>query len=141
MGREEPFQLTTELATKDEPFTVRVNAAPPAAAEVGEMVVRAGTGFCMTDLLLSHPVRNGANTRSRKASRRFDLRKTEFIDVSPLLEPDRASRHVDRGGHSRPLRLKWFQLPSLVKADLASEKVQTQRRKTAWGAKRCISMA
>src|SRR5512134_2654879 len=40
-----PFHRTTEPATKFVPFTVNVNAAPPAVAEVGERVVNVGTGL------------------------------------------------------------------------------------------------
>jgi hypothetical protein len=38
-------KFTTELATKFVPFTVRVTAAPPAAALVGEIVVIVGVGL------------------------------------------------------------------------------------------------
>jgi hypothetical protein len=41
--RFDPFQRTTELDTKLVPFTVNVNALPPAAAEVGLMLVVVGT--------------------------------------------------------------------------------------------------
>jgi hypothetical protein len=40
-----PFQRTTEPATKFEPFTVSVNAAPPAVVVDGERDVTAGTGL------------------------------------------------------------------------------------------------
>src|SRR2546425_1184541 len=53
--RELPFQRTTELATKLEPVTVSVNAAPPTAALVGESERRAGTG--LVTLKLSAPER------------------------------------------------------------------------------------
>jgi hypothetical protein len=43
--RLEPFQRTTELEIKLEPSTVRVKAAPPAVALMGEMEVSVGTGF------------------------------------------------------------------------------------------------
>jgi hypothetical protein len=39
-----PFQSTAELLTKLEPFTVIVNAAPPAVAEDGERLEIVGTG-------------------------------------------------------------------------------------------------
>jgi hypothetical protein len=42
--RLEPFQRTTDVDTKPVPFTVKVKAALPAAAEVGEMLVVVGTG-------------------------------------------------------------------------------------------------
>lgn len=41
-----PFQRTVEPLMKFDPLTVNVKAAPPAVAEVGLMVVIAGTGFC-----------------------------------------------------------------------------------------------
>ena len=41
----EPFQFTTEPLTKPVPFTVRVNAVPPAVAEVGFRPVIAGAGL------------------------------------------------------------------------------------------------
>lgn len=40
-----PFQLTTELAMKLVPFTVSVNAVPPAVALVGDVDVIVGTGL------------------------------------------------------------------------------------------------
>jgi hypothetical protein len=43
--RSTPFHRTLELETKLPPFTVRVKADPPAAAEEGEMVERVGTGL------------------------------------------------------------------------------------------------
>jgi hypothetical protein len=46
VGRALPFQLTTESNTKPEPLTVSVKAAPPAAAEVGDMDCKTGRGFC-----------------------------------------------------------------------------------------------
>jgi hypothetical protein len=42
----EPFQRTLELEMKPDPFTVKVNAGPPAPALVGVMEVRTGVGFC-----------------------------------------------------------------------------------------------
>src|SRR5206468_2222014 len=45
VGRSAPFQRTTDVEMKLLPFTVSVKAAPPAVAEVGLMVVIAGTGF------------------------------------------------------------------------------------------------
>jgi hypothetical protein len=38
-----PFQFTVEPFTKLAPFTVNVNAAPPAVAEFGDSEVAAGT--------------------------------------------------------------------------------------------------
>ena len=43
--RAAPFQRTWEVPTKLLPFTVSVNAAPPAAVLVGASEVSAGTGF------------------------------------------------------------------------------------------------
>lgn len=43
--RPAPFQRTCELEIKLDPVTVSVKAAPPAVALVGEIEVRAGTGF------------------------------------------------------------------------------------------------
>src|SRR5437867_1384444 len=45
VGRSAPFQRTTDVEMKLLPFTVSVKAAPPAVAEVGLMLVIAGTGF------------------------------------------------------------------------------------------------
>ena len=47
--RADPFQFTTELVTKPEPLTVRVKAAPPAVALLGEIEPIAGTGFLMVN--------------------------------------------------------------------------------------------
>lgn len=41
-----PFHRTTDELMKFDPFTVSVNAAPPAVALVGEMELTVGTGFC-----------------------------------------------------------------------------------------------
>jgi hypothetical protein len=43
--RSAPFHLTTDPLTKLVPFTVKVNALPPAAAEVGLMLAATGTGL------------------------------------------------------------------------------------------------
>ena len=43
--RAAPFQRTSEVATKLLPFTVSVNAAPPAAVLVGASEVSVGTGL------------------------------------------------------------------------------------------------
>ena len=43
--RAEPLKSTVDDALKFVPFTVRVNCAPPAVVEVGEMLVVVGTGF------------------------------------------------------------------------------------------------
>ena len=43
--RSAPFQRTTEPETKFVPFTVRVNADPPAIAEEGLRLVVVGTGL------------------------------------------------------------------------------------------------
>ena len=45
VGRATPFHLTSEPLMKPVPFTVSVNAAAPARAVVGAMVVTAGAGF------------------------------------------------------------------------------------------------
>jgi len=42
-----PLNFTTDVATKPVPFTVRVKAAPPAAALVGEREVSVGAGLLM----------------------------------------------------------------------------------------------
>ena len=41
----EPFHLTLEVGTKPLPLTVKVNAVPPALAEVGLMVPMEGSGL------------------------------------------------------------------------------------------------
>jgi hypothetical protein len=43
--RADPFQFTVEPETKPVPFTVSVNAAPPAVAEAGLRPVVVGTGL------------------------------------------------------------------------------------------------
>jgi hypothetical protein len=43
--RLEPFHCTVEVLTKLVPFTVRVNAAPPAVADAGLRLVIVGIGF------------------------------------------------------------------------------------------------
>ena len=43
--RSTPFQRTTEPETKFVPFTVSVNAGPPAVAELGLRLVVVGTKF------------------------------------------------------------------------------------------------
>src|ERR1700719_994032 len=53
VGRSLPFHRTTEPVTKFEPFTVRVKAAPPAAALVGEIVVIAGMGLFTAVMMLT----------------------------------------------------------------------------------------
>jgi hypothetical protein len=45
VGRLTPFHRTTDVEMKLLPFTVRVNAAPPAPAKFGESEVTDGTGF------------------------------------------------------------------------------------------------
>ncbi len=47
--RADPFQFTTEVVTKPEPFTVSVKAKPPAVALLGEIELIAGTGFLMVN--------------------------------------------------------------------------------------------
>jgi len=42
-----PLNFTTEVETKPAPFTVRLNAAPPAEALVGEREVAVGAGLLM----------------------------------------------------------------------------------------------
>ena len=43
VARFDPFHCTSDPATKFDPFTVKVNAAPPAVALFGEMDVIEGT--------------------------------------------------------------------------------------------------
>src|SRR5437667_10955620 len=45
VGRVVPFQRTREPGTKESPFTVSVNAGPPAAVLSGETEVTTGTGL------------------------------------------------------------------------------------------------
>src|SRR5262245_51031316 len=45
VGRFEPCHVTTELAVKFEPVTVRVKLTPPAVTESGLIPVRTGTGL------------------------------------------------------------------------------------------------
>lgn len=54
------MKLTTELAAKLVPFTVSVNAAPPAVALVGERVVTVGTGLLMVKVALAEVPPPGA---------------------------------------------------------------------------------
>ena len=58
VARGAPFQFTTEVVMKPEPFTVSVKAAPPAVALAGEMEVTVGTAtnaFRTDSLKLSEP--------------------------------------------------------------------------------------
>lgn len=50
VGREVPFQFTTEVVVKPDPFTVSVKAAPPAVALTGEMEVTVGCGFLIVNV-------------------------------------------------------------------------------------------
>jgi len=43
--RGDPLRLTTEVATKFVPLTVRLKAALPTDLDVGEILVVVGTGF------------------------------------------------------------------------------------------------
>jgi hypothetical protein len=43
--RATPFQRTTEFETKFVPFTIRVKAGPPTAADGGARLLMLGTGF------------------------------------------------------------------------------------------------
>jgi hypothetical protein len=49
--RPDPFQSTTELETKFEPFTVSVKLGPPAVALLGEIERIAGTGLLMVNVI------------------------------------------------------------------------------------------
>jgi hypothetical protein len=51
-----PFQFTVEPETKLVPFTVNVNCAPPAVAEVGLIEVIVGTGLLMVMTSVAVPV-------------------------------------------------------------------------------------
>src|SRR5438477_23090 len=51
-----PFQFTVEPETKLVPFTVSVNCAPPAVAEVGLIEVIVGTGLLMVMTSVAVPV-------------------------------------------------------------------------------------
>lgn len=44
MGKKEPFQSTLAPETNPDPFTVSVNAGPPAVAELGLKLERDGDG-------------------------------------------------------------------------------------------------
>jgi hypothetical protein len=48
--RSAPFQRTTEFVTKPLPFTVNVNAAPPAVRDVGLRLVVVGTGLLIVNV-------------------------------------------------------------------------------------------
>ena len=59
VARGAPFQFTTEVVMKPEPFTVSVKAAPPAVALAGEMEVTVGTAtnaFRTDSVVLSEPL-------------------------------------------------------------------------------------
>lgn len=64
VGRSEPFHLTTQPLTKLVPFTVRVKAAEPAVAEVGDRLDTAGAGLLTVKLRvkLLPPPGDGVNT-------------------------------------------------------------------------------
>ena len=47
--RFDPFHWTVEVLTKLVPYTVSVNAAPPAFAELGLRLVVAGTGLLIVN--------------------------------------------------------------------------------------------
>lgn len=53
------FHFTTEVLTKLVPLTVKVNAAPPVIAEVGEIVATVGTGW--STVSVTDDVDDGAN--------------------------------------------------------------------------------
>ncbi len=50
VARAAPLKFTTEPETKFDPFTVSVNAAPPASVLAGESVVIAGTGLLIVNV-------------------------------------------------------------------------------------------
>ena len=50
-----PFHRTFDVAMKLLPVTVRVKADPPAVAELGERVVRAGTGLFAAVMVKVNP--------------------------------------------------------------------------------------
>ena len=52
VARFDPFHLTTELATKLVPYTIKVKSAPPALFEVGLRLVVVGTGLLTIKALL-----------------------------------------------------------------------------------------
>jgi hypothetical protein len=49
--RGDPFQSTTEPMTRFEPFTVSVNAGPPAVALMGEIELIVGTGLLTVNVI------------------------------------------------------------------------------------------
>lgn len=91
VARGEPFQLTTDFVRSEEPLTVSVNPSLPAAAEVGEIVVRIGTGLGLEELELQ-PVSKPARARSERADTFDDTTWAYAIrSPSPILEqPDRS---------------------------------------------------
>ena len=84
VARLAPFQRTTELEMKEEPFTVSVNAPSPALALVGEMDVRLGTGF------------EGVGVPPPPPSLPQPARNNERLSAAKATGPTLASRHFLR---------------------------------------------
>ena len=92
MVRAEPFHCTVAPETNAEPFTVRVKAAPPAVAVVGEMVLIAGDvgGVVVVDLLPLPPHPIPITRKTKKANddqRRLSSCITYSQGKDPLYNP------------------------------------------------------
>ena len=72
--RAAPFQRTSEVPTKLLPFTVSVNAAPPAGVLVGASEVSVGTGFAAALMVNATRSRSPAGRRRHHRHRHASLR-------------------------------------------------------------------
>lgn len=84
MVRADPFHWTVAPETNDEPSTVRVKAAPPAVAVLGEIVLITGevdVGGVVLDLL-PLPPHPSPNTRDTDKAHNDERRKRPCMTYS-----------------------------------------------------------
>ena len=90
-----PFQFTVEVETKFVPFTVKVNCAPPAVAQVGLIEVVVGTGLLIVKVCAFDVPPPGAGfTTVTDAVPAFATRAAVTVAVSCVAETNVVAKAV-----------------------------------------------
>src|SRR5439155_24780018 len=90
-----PFQFTVEVETKFVPFTVKVNCAPPAVAQVGLIEVVVGTGLLIVKVCAFDVPPPGAGfTTVTDAVPGFATRAAVTVAVSCVAETNVVAKAV-----------------------------------------------